>query len=456
MPLLIHRLAAHKLALVILLCIAARVAALITLPGIFDFVRTGAIHGSGAYDTYATNLLSTGVYGLTPGTPDAMLAPLYSYVLAVVYGIFGRGYWQVGLFHTLLDAASIALLYVIGKKLLSDWVGWLACVFYAVYPSLIFQNLTLIDTPLFMLELHTFILIAILLRERPRRDRVTWGLAILGGLGLGLSMLTRPILPPLAALVGVWFLFRRSLLDSILRLLPVAVVGVLALVPWIARNQGVYGAFVPTTITSGSNFYQGNSPDTIPYLRAGYDVQWTSPDNQPANADTPAADNARMQWSLQWLRENPNVIPELLWVKFVTHWSIDIFPRFNPTEGEVPRPDYQGDAQQQSEDGVDLGGLPPGDPVSVYNHPAFDVARLVHRYYFGGLLALALAGFVLTLRRWRDVALLLFVQLSMTLVYVVFHPSTRYRVPTDPLLFLFSAYTLVWLWQRLRARRQTI
>jgi 4-amino-4-deoxy-L-arabinose transferase-like glycosyltransferase len=205
MPLLIHRLAAHKLALVILLCIAARVAALVALPGVFDFVSTGAIHGSGAYDTYATNLLSTGVYGLTPGAPDAMLAPLYSYVLAVVYGIFGRGYWQVGLFHTLLDAASIALLYLIGKKLFDrwgEWVGWLACVFYAIYPYLIFQNLTLIDTPLFMLELHAFVLIAILLRERPRRDRVTWGLAILGGLVLGLSMLTRPILPPLAALAA--------------------------------------------------------------------------------------------------------------------------------------------------------------------------------------------------------------------------------------------------------------
>jgi hypothetical protein len=29
--------------------------------------------------------------------------PLYSYALALVYAIFGRGYWQVGLFHTTLD-----------------------------------------------------------------------------------------------------------------------------------------------------------------------------------------------------------------------------------------------------------------------------------------------------------------------------------------------------------------
>ena len=84
-----------------------RVGALVALPGIFDFVSTGAIHGSSSFDAYARNLLTTGVYGLTPGVADAMLPPLYSYVLAVVYGIFGRGYWQVGLFHTLLDVPRL-------------------------------------------------------------------------------------------------------------------------------------------------------------------------------------------------------------------------------------------------------------------------------------------------------------------------------------------------------------
>ncbi|MEO8398033.1 MAG: hypothetical protein ABI700_33875, partial [Chloroflexota bacterium] len=69
------------------------------------------------------------------------------------------------------------------------------------------------------------------------------------------------------------------------------------------------------------------------------------------------------------------------------------------------------------------------------------------------LLALALVGVALTLKRWRDLALLWFVQISMTIMYVVFHPSTRYRVPSDPLLFLFSAYTLVWAWTQVRHLR---
>ena len=431
-----------------------RVAALAALPGIFDFVSTGAIHGSATFDAYARNLLATGVYGVTPGVPDAILPPLYSYVLAAIYAVFGRGYWQVGLFHTLLDALSILMLYAIGKRLLNEWVGWLAGIFYALYPYLVFQNLTLIDTPLFIAQLHAFVLIMILLREREQRDRPTWALALLGGLVLGVSALTRAILLPLAGFVGLWFLLRRPLGDAVLRLLPVAVVSLLVLLPWVARNQAVYGAFVPVSITSGSNFYQGNNPDVIPFLQTGYDVQWTGPDQQIESPNTPAADNERMRLALDWLRANPGLIPELLWTKFITHWSIDIFPRLNPTTGETARPDYQGDAGRGQDEQGDptLGDLPPGDPVALYNEGGFGAARVIHRYYFGGLLLLALVGVVLTIRRWREVALLWFVQISMTLVYVVFHPSTRYRAPSDPLLFLFSAYTLIWLWRRFRAR----
>ncbi len=444
---------AHKVALLVLLAVIVRVGALIALPGIFDFVSTGAIHGSASFDTYARNLLATGVYGLTPGVPDAVLPPLYSYVLTVVYGLFGRGYWQVGLFHTLLDGASILMLVEIGRRLFkNEWIGWLAGIFYAVYPYLVFQNLTLIDTGLFITELHAFVLVMLLLREPDQRDRRVWLLAILGGLILGLATLTRPILLPLAALIGLWFLLRRSLINSILRLLPVAVIAVLVLVPWIVRNEAVYGAFVPISITGGSNFYQGNNPDVIPLLQAGYDVQWTAPDQQQADPDTPAADAERMQIALDWLRANPGVIPQLAWVKFLTHWSIDIFPRLNPTAGAAPPVDYHGNAQQQTNGAGDvtLGGLPPGDPVTVYNEGQFDLARIVHRYYFGGLLLLALIGAALTVRQWRDLALLWFVQISMTITYVVFHPSTRYRVPSDPLLFLFSAAALVWLFERIR------
>jgi 4-amino-4-deoxy-L-arabinose transferase-like glycosyltransferase len=279
--------------------------------------------------------------------------------------------------------------------------------------------------------------------------------ALVTGLALGLATLTRPVVAPLALLVSVWFLFRLSLVQTVLRLFPVAAVAALALVPWVARNYGVYGEFVAMSLTAGTNFYQGNHPDVVPYMRAGYDVQWIGPESQQHDPYSPAGDRERFNMALDYLRAHPDAIPELVWVKLQAHWSIDIFPRRNPDEGNRALHEYQGDAQAQRDaDGnLILGGVPEGDPVAAYDsNPTFGLGRLLHRLYFGVLLVLALAGVTLSWRGWREVSLLWFVQLSMTFVYVVFHPSTRYRVPTDPLLFLFSAYAVAWLWGWARER----
>jgi hypothetical protein len=168
---MLQRLFAHKLTIILVACVAARLAVLLAFPDVFAFDRTGAIHGSAAFDDYARNLLATGVYGQTPGVPDAMLPPLYSYVLAAIYGLFGRGYLPVAVFHILLDVLSIIMLHTIAKRLMlhagqahqqAEGVAALAGLFYALYPYLIFQNLTLIDTPLFMALLHAFVLAMVL------------------------------------------------------------------------------------------------------------------------------------------------------------------------------------------------------------------------------------------------------------------------------------------------------
>ncbi|MFZ4816323.1 MAG: glycosyltransferase family 39 protein [Phototrophicaceae bacterium] len=461
----------RALRLVLLIAIALRLGVLFAFPNIFRFEQTNAIHGSEAYDEYAQNLLATEVYGRVAGVPDAWIPPGYSYLLATVYSLFGRGGVQVGIFHTFLDCLCILLVYEIGVRLFAGmrghaisahWVALGACLCYAAYPYLIFQNLTLIDTPLFMLILYAFLWVMIALREREALDATTWGYGILGGLLLGAGMMVRPILPLLALLIAVWFLFRCGLLQTILRLLPVALIGVAVVLMWTWRNYEIYGAFVPLTTTSGANFWQGNSEYTVPYFQAGYDVQWTAPEIEARDLTSREADAERFALAIDYLQSHTEQIPELLWVKFLVHWSIDIAPRRNPTAGELPRLIYQGDALVVSdpEATLALSGLPAGDPVDAYSEPLFDrIGRQIHRFYYGGLFVLCLLGMVVTARQWRAVSLLWLTQLAMTITYMLFHPSTRYRVPTDPLLFLFSAAALVWLWMRVQqrstGRRQT-
>ncbi len=452
---LITWLARHRLLVVVTVCVVLRLIIFFAFP-FFRFEQTGAVHGSDAYDTYAQNLLQTGVYGRSSGIPDAVIPPLYSYVLAGVYATLGRSGLAVASTNIVFDCLSIICLFFIGKRLFKqgEWVGALAGLFYAVYPYLIFQNLTLIDTPFFMVLLYAFVLLMVLLRERSALDKGTWGLAVVAGVILGLSMLTRALLPALAILAALWFLFRLSLWQTVVRLLPVALVGLLVMLPWIVRNYGIYGALVPTALNFGDNFYQGNSEYTIPYFRAGYDVQWVpAPPIQATDRLGLEASRERFEAGMTYLRTHPEQIPDLIWTKLLVHWSIDIAPRKNPVNGSIPRLDYHGNALSgtDAQGNMQLGDLPPGDPVGEYSSPLFDqIGRPIHIIYWGGLLLLGIAGIVLTWRQWRDVSLLWFVQISMTVMYVLFHPSTRYRVPTDPLLFLFSAYTLIWLLNKFR------
>ncbi len=450
----------------VLLLVGVRVALMLVLAPTFDFTQPGIdIHGSEAYDEYALNLLETGVYGRTPGVPDSMIPPLYSYALAAVYGLFGRGYVQVVLFNVLLDAISLLLLVDTARRLLPDkplfgqsvavWSALLAGLFFAVYPYLAFQTVTLIDTLFWITLLHAFVWLMVLLRDQETFNRRTLLIALAGGVVLGLSMLTRPLLPLLALLVALWFLFRRSLWQTVARLSIVAGVGVCIVLPWVVRNYQIFDAFVPMTTASGSNLWQGNSPWVVPLFQAGYDVQWTAPEPGVIPPDLPAdeADSIRADLVADYWRENPGDIPELMWTKFLVHWSIGIAPRYNPQPGETFELTDSGDLLILRGDESIIGVT--GANIA-YNNTLLDrVGRPVHLVYFGSLLLLSVAGLLLSLRYWRDMSLLWFVQFSMTFMYVLFHPSTRYRAPTDPLLFVLSAFALVMAFDWWRNRQAT-
>jgi hypothetical protein len=179
----------------------------------------------------------------------------------------------------------------------------------------------------------------------------------------------------------------------------------------------------------------------MPLFRAGYDVQWSLP---PAERDPEnwfRNNQLLQQAGLDYLRTYPERIPELLWVKFLVHWSIDIAPRKNPVEGQSFALDEAGNLLVLNDTDSNLQDI---ETIAIYSSSFVDrVVRPVHILYFGGLLILAIVGVALSWRQWRNVSLLWFLQISMTIMYLLFHPSTRYRVPTDPLLFAFSAYTLV-------------
>jgi 4-amino-4-deoxy-L-arabinose transferase-like glycosyltransferase len=439
--------------LIVLLCVIVRLGVYFAFPSVFAFEKTGVIQGFDAYDIYGKNLIETGVFGLKPGVPDADFPPLYGYALAAIYRIFGRGSLQVVLFNTALDSLAIILLVQIGRRMLphGEKVGLLAGLFYALYPYLIFQSLTVIDTPIFTALIYAFIFLMVLLSERG--DRKGYLLAAAGGVMLGLTALDRPIVFALAIAIAAWFLLRLGLRQTIRRLSLVAVVSILVIVPWNVRNYQVFNAAVNIATTAGMNFWFGNSQYTIPFFRAGFHTHWVGLAQPPEGLDHRQADAWMFDQAMSYLRAHPEKIPELTWVKFLAYWSIDIFPKRNPINQTVSVAQDPISVTTNAQGAIEVAPLPENDPVVAYSQPLFDrIGRIAHILYFGSLFLLALVGIALTRRHWRTVSLLWFIQISMTVAYVFLSgPTTRYRVPTDPLLFLFSSYTLVMLWDYLRA-----
>jgi 4-amino-4-deoxy-L-arabinose transferase-like glycosyltransferase len=388
------------------------------------FGHTLSFQTSG-YDAYATSLLAGAGYAATPGHgPDSALPPLYPFWLAGLYGLFGRSPIVVAGVQLGLDLVATALLYSIGRRVAGEETGRVAALLYGLYPYLLFQNLTLNDTGVFVL-----ILVATVRLVYAVADRGSAALAAALGVLLGAGTLTKSFTWLLLPLFAVWW--GRRGVPRVLALSLVALATLLATVgPWVLRNTRLHDTPVFVSTNLGSNLHQGNNPCVVAYLARGWDAQWVDClGAKPVGLSETAADDWHRREALAYLRRHLDQWPRLFGTKFLALWSPAITPAALPP-----------------------GVAPENDPVRLYHSPAFRVARVVHLVYFGPLLGLGLVGLVAARRARLPIAPLLAAPVLVTAVYVVFHPSTRYRAPADPFVLVFAAYAMIRAWEWLTRR----
>jgi 4-amino-4-deoxy-L-arabinose transferase-like glycosyltransferase len=299
-----------------------------------------------------------------------------------------------------------------------------AAAFTGLYPYLLFQDLTLNDTAIFITLLAAAIWLAY--RAHDTRDpRAAAGL----GLALGVAALTKTFVLLTLPLLALWW-WRRLGFRSAAWLAAVGGVAVvLTLTPWTIRNVRLHDAFVLISTNGGSNLHQGNNPCVADYLARGWDAQWVDClAAQPEGLSEVEMDAWHREQAITYLREHPGAWPRLFATKFAVLWSPLLMPY------EVPP-----------------GARLDDDAVLQYHTPAFNAARVLHVLTFGPLLVLGVAGWILAARARLPIGPLLAVFAAVTVAYLIFHPSTRYRAPADPFLFVLSAYAAVRLWQTFKA-----
>ncbi len=332
---------------------------------------------------------------------------LYPVLLAACKGL-GIGLVGARLLQAVMGAACCWLIHRIGRRCASPAAGLAAGLLAAVYwPFILFGGELLATTLVLLLEL---VLVEALLAaghgsgDGPAAKggaRSSPWPAVTAGALLGLLAMTRAnaiLLAPAAA----WWVWRRQ---GSRRLAQMALAMVLALSPYLARNQIVQGSPVP--FQGGWSFYQGANPgaDGTPYVRQGAEWQRLELQAVRAGAVDPAQRGAYYtDQALRFIASEPGRWLELLYRKLRLFWH----------RHEVPV-------------SADLRTIEAGSPL----HPFLPG--------MGVVVPLALAGLVLGggLRRpeHRLLAGCILVWLASCLLFTV---SARYRLPAAPFLILFA------------------
>jgi tetratricopeptide (TPR) repeat protein len=192
-------------------------------------------------------------------------SPLYPYILAGIYKLFGIGsLYAVRLVGAAFDAGTCAVLGLLAYRHFGTAAGWGAGLTMAVYGPAIFFAAELAPVPftLFLLSLGILLL----------DGQGQWKGFLLAGLVLGLATGTRPnlLLAGLLALLVPW---ARQMVKARQLSGAVAVGLVLGIAPVTMLNVAASGRFTLLTLSAGHNLYIGHNPAAEPQyaLPAAFD-----------------------------------------------------------------------------------------------------------------------------------------------------------------------------------------
>jgi hypothetical protein len=206
------------------------------------------------YHRWAVDIISGNFWG----TDVFFLRPLYPYLLALVYAVFGQRILVVQLIQTLLATVSCFLLYDATRRIFGKRPAIFAAFGFALTGILVFYAGTLLYVEITVLLSLLFLWLILIAGRR------IW-LWTLAGICFGLLVICRPEMLIAAPFLLLW-LSRKSVVDrksymvrrSSLVAMVVVALAVIAVVP--TRNYIVARDPVLFTAHSGINFYYGNNP----------------------------------------------------------------------------------------------------------------------------------------------------------------------------------------------------
>jgi len=353
--------------------------------------------------------------------PTAWLTPIFPYLLAGVFKIYGTFSYSSGLVIRAIDLAFSAFtcwpICAIGTKAFGRVTGKAAAWIWVICPTAIYFPLLWVwDTALAGLWMALLFAATLLLRGS---DRIGWWAAYgaLWAVGALISPSLLSVLPFLA-LWALWPLRQR--LEHAARLAVVAsLIFTAGIAPWTIRNYVVFHKFIPLRSNFGLELWLGNNP-SVPET-------W-SPGLHPNENPVEGAKYVRMteipymeekqREAFAFLRSHPLDAAHFAFRRFAQNW---------------------------------LGMW--DSPYDIWSHaPLYAKLAIVWNCSFS---LLSLVGVLFAYRAGKKEAVpFAMVMLIFPLIFYLTHTSLRYRFPLDPIMQVLAAYAVVYPFSKLVAHWQ--
>ena len=355
-------------------------------------------------------------YGGETG-PTAAQAPLYIYLLAGVFKIFGvysrPSALVISIFDSLFSSLTCWTVSLLARGMLSAtaslWCAWI----WAFLPSACYLS----AKSVWETTLTTFLFsLIVLLAIRIKPSSSLWGQFGFGGL-CGLTALSSPVVVIVLPFLLVWPALRRW--PGVRKFLiqdGVTILGLLLiLAPWFVRNTQAFHRFVPFRTNLGLELQIGNNPiadgtQILAFHPAHNLAEWGEYERMGELGYMAQ----KKSEALQFIAKHPGKFALVTMRRVVLFWS----------EG----PTISG--------GTDL----------------LDTESIEELLGYGTLSVLAVLGVFLALRSAKDVALLFAIVLLLyPLPYYVTLVHFRYRHLLEPFLVILAVSTLRHIFSRKRA-----
>lgn len=399
-------------ALIFLAAFAVRAAVALHLPA-------GILWSDGSrYMRIADHLLQQGTFGSLRDNQYSV--PVQPLLLAAVRLLFGTNFLALRLFFALLGAATCVVAYLLTRRLFGPVAALLAGLLLALYPPYIYIfALFEYPQPFFILTMGlSFLAVFEYLR--------TGGLLSIAlcGLLLGIAMLTVPTVELFIPLLIVCLIVSRRALQ-LPALLVLCIATALPVGSWAMRNYLQYGDPILVNRAGGFAFWTANNEtyyehgkEAVVPLCAGVNddtlfcKEFLEIRRELRNQDLTEAqrvareDQMQYQKGIRFLLESPSRTARLTARKFLQFWT--------PVPETVTNRESAGSA----------------------------AVLWISILSYSPALLLGLTGMALSWRSWRTLLPIYAYFATFTVVYSVFLPTTRYRLPLDFFLIIFSAYAL--------------